>query len=56
MTRKELLQGYYENEMNVVFNLSNDYLMNTPKKGCEEEWKRAKEKADMLEDMIKEAE
>lgn len=42
MTRKELLQGYYDNEMNVVFILSNDYLMNTPRKGCEEEWKRAK--------------
>ncbi|GEM_PF-6762472 len=56
MSRKELLKSYYDNEMNVVFSLSNDYLMNTPRKGCEEEWKKAKEKADMLEEMMLESE
>lgn len=56
MTRKELLQSYYDNEMNVVFSLSNDYLMNTPRRGCEEEWKMAKEKVSILDEMIKEME
>lgn len=56
MSRKELLKSYYDNEMNVVFCLSNDYLMNTPRKGWEEEWKKAKEKADMLEEMMLESE
>lgn len=54
MSRQELLKEYYDREMNVVFSLSNDYLMNTPRRGCEEEWKMAKEKVSILDEMIKE--
>ena len=54
MSKQELLKEYYDREMNVVFSLSNDYLMNTPRKGCEEEWKNAQERAALIEEMRKE--
>ena len=52
--RIELLQSYFDREMNVVFSLSSDYMMNTPRKGCEKEWGQAKEKARILNEMISE--
>ena len=52
--RIELLQSYYDREMNVVFSLSGDYMMNTPRKGCEKEWSKAKENARILNEMIAE--
>ena len=55
MTAKELLQEYFEREMNNVFIFSKNYLMNSPKKGYEREWREAKERADLLEQLIKSA-
>lgn len=48
MTLAELLQEYYEREMNNVFCYSGNYLMNIPKKGYEQEWNAARERADLL--------
>lgn len=54
MTKKELLEKYYEQEMNNVFCYSATYMMNSPKKGYEREWREAKERAAMLWEMIEE--
>lgn len=54
MTRKELLEKYYEQEMNNVFCYSATYLMNSPKKGYEQEWREARESADILMELIEE--
>ncbi len=39
MTTKELLEKYYDIEMNNVFCYSATYLMDSPKKGYEREWR-----------------
>lgn len=54
MTRKELLEKYYDLEMNNVFCYSATYLMNSPKKGYEDEWLEARDSADILKEMIEE--
>jgi len=56
MSRVELLKEYYNNEMNNVFAYSANWLMTVPKKGYENEWEKARIKADILEEMIKELE
>jgi len=56
MNRIELLKEYYNNEMNNVFAYSANWLMTVPKKGYENEWEKARIKADILEEMIKELE
>lgn len=48
MTEKEMLEEFYDEVMNVVFQTSNSYLMNAPKRGLEKEWQSAKQKAEML--------
>ena len=55
MTKLDLLNEYFDREMNTVFCYSANYLMTIPKKGYEQEWNQAKEKAEILEGMIKEA-
>ena len=45
MTTKELLEKYYDIEMNNVFCYSATYLMDSPKKGYEREWREACESA-----------
>ncbi|WMI81571.1 hypothetical protein [Anaerotignum sp. MB30-C6] len=52
MDQKELLQKYYEQEMNNVFAYSTDFRMNSPKKGYENEWCDAKERAELLLEMM----
>ena len=52
MTEKELLQELYEETMDVVFKTSENYLMTIPKKGLEKEWEHAKERANLLKQMI----
>lgn len=52
--RIELLQSYFDREMNVVFSLSSDYMMNTPRKGCEKELGKAKENVCILSAMLAE--
>ena len=52
MDRLELLESYYEAEMNNLFFASAGYKMDYPKKGCERAWKQAKEKADKVKDNI----
>lgn len=54
MARKELLEKYYDKEMNNVFCYSATYLMNSHKKGYEGEWREARESADILKEMIEE--
>lgn len=54
MTKKELLEKYYEQEMNNVFCYSATYMMNSPKKGYEQEWREARESVDILVEMIAE--
>ena len=52
MNKKELLQKYYDMEMNIVFENSTDYRMNAPKKGREDEWRDALRRADQLYDLM----
>ena len=52
MTEKELLQSYYDEEMDRVFSASGNDTMTFPRKGYESEWHMAKEKAALLEQMI----
>ena len=54
MNKKELLQKYFDMEMDVVFHNSLDYRMNCPQKGHEREWNEARERAALLEEMIAE--
>ncbi len=54
MTRKELLEKYYDMEMNNAFCYSATYMMNSPKKGYEREWREAKERADILKELLEE--
>lgn len=54
MTKIELLTGYYEKEMNNVFSYSANWLMTIPKKGYEKEWAEAKERSELLDQMIQE--
>ncbi len=56
MTRKELLEKYYDMEMNNVFCYSANYLMDSPKKGYDHEWREARERADFLKELIGECE
>ena len=44
----DILKDYYEREMNNVFCYSANYLMNSPKKGYEQEWNDARERAEIL--------
>ena len=50
---RELLNELFDRSMDKVFNLSANYLMTVPKKGCEKEFAHEKEIADMLSDLIK---
>lgn len=52
MTKKELLQKYYDMEMNNVFAYSANYLMDSSKKGYEREWQEAMERAELLEEIM----
>lgn len=52
MDKKELLQKYYDMEMNNVFAYSANYLMSSSKKGYEREWCEAKERADALLELM----
>ena len=53
MTVRELLNKYYDEEMNAVFCYSANYLMNAPKKGYENEWREANKRAEQLDTLIK---
>ena len=54
MNRKDLLQKYYDLEMNNVFAYSANYLMNQPKKGYGREWEEAVERAEALQELMEE--
>jgi len=54
MDKKELLQKYYDMEMNNVFAYSSNYLMSSPKKGYEREWCESNERATLLLELIRE--
>ena len=52
--KKELLKELYDRSMNRIFEMSAEYTMTVPKKGCEEEFTKEKEIAAMLEKLIRE--
>lgn len=52
MTEKQLLQEYLDMEMNAVMAYSANWRMNAPKKGYEKEFAAAKERAEILEDLL----
>lgn len=52
MTDIELLQEYYDREMNNVFSYSANWLMNSPKKGYEREFQEALDRAQILDELI----
>lgn len=54
MTKKELLQKYFDEEMNEVFRCSANYRMDCPKKGCEGEWEEAMVRAEELRKLMEE--
>lgn len=51
MNRMELLKELLDEANNRVFIYSKNYSMSKPKDGYEKEWKLAKEKADILQQM-----
>lgn len=52
MTIKELLSEYLEDERNNVFSYAADYRMTQPKRGYEREFSEARERAELLEDLL----
>lgn len=56
MNAIKLLKEYLEREKHNVFCYSATYTMETPKRGFEKEFREAKEKVALLEDMIAEEE
>lgn len=52
MTEKEMLEEFYEETMDLIFRTSDNYLMTVPIKGLEAEWRKAKEKAELLKGML----
>ena len=52
MTEKEMLEEFYEETMDLIFRTSDNYLMTIPIKGLEAEWRKAKEKAELLKTII----
>ena len=53
MTIKEMLNNYLEQERNNVFCYSANYLMDTPKKGYEQEFTEAVERVSLLEELLR---
>lgn len=54
VTRLDLLQEIQEQISYDLFVYSKNYLMNTPKNGYEQEWKRVKDKYDLIQQMVME--
>ena len=54
MNREELFKEMYDMTMHNLFCYSKDYLMTSPKQNYIKEWKREKEKADLLKELINE--
>lgn len=52
MTTKDLITEYPEAERNNVFDYSSDYRMDKPRKGYEREFRAAKERVVLLEELI----
>lgn len=53
MTTKDLLTEYLDRERNNVFCYSANYLMTTPKRGYEREFREAQERVELLEDLLR---
>nr|WP_278659090.1 hypothetical protein [Ruthenibacterium lactatiformans] len=54
MTTRELLTDYLETERNNVFSYAANYLMTQPKRGYEREFSEARERAEILQNLIEE--
>lgn len=52
MTTLELLHEYLDQERNNVFSYSGNYLMDSPKRGYEREFRDASEKVEILQYLI----
>lgn len=53
MNEKEVLQELYEETMDKVFACSANYLMTIPKKGLEAEHEKYRERAEVLDRLIR---
>lgn len=53
MTELELLNEYLEQELNKIHSYSEDYRMNTPKRGYEREFEDAEIKVYLLREIMK---
>lgn len=53
MSRLEVLEKLYDEQMQKVFTLSGNWLMTIPKKGFEKEWAEASEIAEVLAELVK---
>lgn len=56
MTKKDLLNKYYDMACHNLFCYSKNYGMTEPKEGFEANWKEVQEEVQLLEAMIKEEE
>lgn len=56
MTTKELILEYLDRERNNVFCYSDNYMMDSPKKGYEREFSEAQERAELLENLLSDIE
>lgn len=54
MTRDEFIVSFLEQEVNRLFELSEQRLNEKPKRGCEKEWHECSERLVLLEQMINE--
>lgn len=52
MTIKEIISDYLDRERNNMFCYSANYLMNSPKRGYEREFREAEERAELLEELL----
>ena len=52
MTAKELLEDYLDQERNNVFCYAANYLMNSPRPGCERAFCAARERVTLLEELL----
>lgn len=52
MATKDLISEYLEQERNNVFSYAGNYQMTQPKKGYENQFRAAKERVELLEELI----
>lgn len=53
MTIREIITDYLDRERNNVFCYADNWLMNSPKRGYEREFCEAQERAELLEELLR---